>query len=70
MEDELFTEEFSDITWHVFDRDFAIQKIKDIGTEASEMAIKHLEENPRIVLHAERVHMTLSSTEIRENGKG
>lgn len=69
MEDELFTEEkYRCITWHIFDRDHAIANHRASGTENAKQVIRNLDNNSNVVLHEEREHMTLSSTEIR-NGK-
>lgn len=68
MEDDLFTEKFSFITWHIFDRDNAISGYRKDGAESAKQVIRNLEAHEHVVLHEEREHMSMSSTEIRNNG--
>ena len=65
MEQNLFSDSRYDcITWHIFDRDFAIKNYRENGTESSKQVIRNLEANSRVVLHEEREHMTINSTEL------
>lgn len=69
MENDLLSEKFNFITWHIFDRDNAISKYRETGIEAAKQVIRNLEQHEQVVLHEEREHMSMSSTEIRNNGR-
>ena len=70
MENELFEDSRYDcITWHLFDRDYQIKHYREKGTETAKQVIRNLEANKRVVLHEDREHMTVSSTQIRHNNE-
>lgn len=69
MEDELLSEKFNFITWHIFDRDNVIKNCRESGSVQGKQIIRNLEANACVVLHENREHMTMSSTEIRNNAK-
>jgi len=67
MEDDLLSEKFDYIIWHIFDRDNAISNYRENGAKLAKQVIRNLEAHTCVVLHENREHMTMSSTEIRAN---